>query len=281
MHGLFCKREVADHSVILPVTFIFIVYWRISQMVVFALRLLSKYMQRCILLLSFSAYYSITKQLCQIGHYFFYHLANAFIQSMFFACSMIVGRPSSWTFPYWHLVADMTRSVSLSLGESIVCACSLQGNSLVIVSSLALSVKMSILLYIPAVGLLLLKRRGLVQTALYLSVVIVIQMMLAFDFLTSYPWEYISGAFDLSRAFLYKWTVNWKMVEESTFLRPEFARVLIVGHLTVLAIFGFFKWPKADGGALYLIREAMKNPTKPASNRFQSPPGACMEKLLA
>ena len=35
--------------------------------------------------------------------------------------------------------------------------------------------------------------------------------MLALPFLTTYPVEYLKGAFDLGRVFMFKWTVNYKV----------------------------------------------------------------------
>ena len=42
--------------------------------------------------------------------------------------------------------------------------------------------------------------------------------MLALPFLTTYPVEYLKGAFDLGRVFMFKWTVNFK-VSTSRYLR--------------------------------------------------------------
>lgn len=48
---------------------------------------------------------------------------------------------------------------------------------------------------------------------------------------------YLSKAFELSRQFMFKWTVNWRFVGEETFLSREFSLALLVLHVSLLAIF--------------------------------------------
>lgn len=43
----------------------------------------------------------------------------------------------------------------------------------------------------------------------------------------------------MCRVFLYKWTVNWKMLPEATFLHPALAKALLVLHVLAL---GLFAW---------------------------------------
>lgn len=50
---------------------------------------------------------------------------------------------------------------------------------------------------------------------------------------------YFTSAFDFSRQFLYKWTVNWRFITEDTFHSREFATALLgsqVSRLPVLRI---------------------------------------------
>lgn len=60
------------------------------------------------------------------------------------------------------------------------------------------------------------------------------------------PTGYLSRAFELSRQFLFKWTVNWRFVGEETFLSREFSLGLLVLHISLLAIF-FTTWVKPSG----------------------------------
>ncbi|EKM83063.1 hypothetical protein AGABI1DRAFT_118456 [Agaricus bisporus var. burnettii JB137-S8] len=129
---------------------------------------------------------------------------------------------------------------------------------------LALSVKMSILLYLPGLLVIIFKRRGLVTTLRQLLTIIAIQALLASPFISEDPWSYLKGAFDLGRVFLYKWTVNWRFVDEGTFLNPTFALSLLVGHISVLVAFGLFKWCKLDGGVWKVLDRGLRRPRHPA-----------------
>jgi alpha-1,3-mannosyltransferase len=64
-----------------------------------------------------------------------------------------------------------------------------------------------------------------------------LQVLLAVPFLQANPTGYLSRAFELSRQFLFKWTVNWRFVGEDTFLSKEFSLALLVLHVSLLAIF--------------------------------------------
>lgn len=94
--------------------------------------------------------------------------------------------------------------------------------------------------------------------------VIVIQAILASPFLSEDPRNYLKGAFDLGRVFLYKWTVNWRFVDEETFLSSTFALSLLVGHISVLVVFGLFKWCELDGGVWKVLDRGLRRPRLPA-----------------
>jgi alpha-1,3-mannosyltransferase len=103
--------------------------------------------------------------------------------------------------------------------------------------SLAVSLKMNVLLFAP--GLLLL----LVQTGPTLGTVVkrlafgcaLPQLLLGAPFLLRHPVSYLRKAFELDRAFFYEWTVNWKCLPEALFLSNAWARLLLLGHLGSLA----------------------------------------------
>ncbi|KAI4524359.1 glycosyltransferase family 58 protein [Schizophyllum commune Loenen D] len=133
-----------------------------------------------------------------------------------------------------------------------------------ILLSAGISVKMSIVLYVPGLLVLLFKRRGLLSTLGHLVVAAIVQISLGLPFLKVYPREYLGSAFDLSRVFLYKWTVNWRFVTEETFLSPLFAKALLVGHVSALVAFGLFRWCRADGGVLRVLERGFRRPSLPA-----------------
>lgn len=134
-----------------------------------------------------------------------------------------------------------------------------------ILLGLALSIKMNILLYLPALLLTLLLTTGLIPTIFYLSLMFLSVLIPSLPFLTTYPSPYVKNAFDLGRQFLYKWTVNWRLVPEEGFLSAPFARALLACHVGLLATFGFTVWCRKQGGAVAVIRRALEQPTRPAA----------------
>lgn len=108
--------------------------------------------------------------------------------------------------------------------------------------SLAVSIKMNMLLYAPGILLvLLLGTSGVQQTAICLSICAGIQLLLGLPFLTTYPIEYLSRAFDLNRTFEYQWTVNFRFLPEDIFVSKRLSLFLL--FLTALAYTAFaYKW---------------------------------------
>ena len=127
-------------------------------------------------------------------------------------------------------------------------------------TSCALSVKMSALLYLPGLLVVLFKRHGLIGTLLHVAVLVFTQVAAGLPFLLTYPRPYLKYSYEFSRAFLYKWTVNWRFVSEDTFLSQWWARGLLVGHIATLVAFGLFKWCRREGGALKVIRNGLRSP---------------------
>lgn len=125
---------------------------------------------------------------------------------------------------------------------------------------------MSALLYLPGLLVILFKRHGLVVTVRHLLVLTFTQIVLARSFLAEDAWAYLQNAFDLSRVFMYKWTVNWRFLDEQTFLSRSWARGLLVGHVTVLVAFGLFRWCRSDGGVAVILRKGFRRPMLPSTS---------------
>jgi alpha-1,3-mannosyltransferase len=108
--------------------------------------------------------------------------------------------------------------------------------------TLGLGVKMSLLLVLPAVGIVLLLGSGS-ATGLQLAVMMgLVQALIAVPFLANNPWGYLGRAFELSRQFFFKWTVNWRFVGEEVFLSRGFSMVLLGLHVAVLLGFITTRW---------------------------------------
>ena len=105
---------------------------------------------------------------------------------------------------------------------------------------------MSLLLAAPAVGIILLQVLPFRRAVNALFLMAQVQFTLAVPFLSNAR-GYIVRSFELSRVFLYKWTVNWRFVGENTFLSREFAVALLVLHVTILVTFVWTRWTRPSG----------------------------------
>lgn len=106
---------------------------------------------------------------------------------------------------------------------------------------------MNVLLYIPALLFVVFKSRGLLHVCIHVALIVVTQAALGYPFLAVDTGAYLASAFDLSREFMYKWTVNWRFLPEAVFLDRRFGSALLVGHLTCLVSFAVFLWSKPYG----------------------------------
>jgi alpha-1,3-mannosyltransferase len=113
--------------------------------------------------------------------------------------------------------------------------------------SWGLGIKMSLLLSLPAFGIILLLVRGLRGGLKQAQMMAQLQFLIAFPFLPINWKGYLGRAFEFSRQFFFKWTVNWRFVGEEMFLSKEFSTALLVGHATALAAFAITRWLKPGG----------------------------------
>lgn len=110
--------------------------------------------------------------------------------------------------------------------------------------SIGVSVKMNMLLYAPGILLLLLTYLGYFETFICLSICAIVQLVLGFPFLSTYPVEYLSKAFELSRVFMYKWTVNFKFLPEDVFLSKTLSIALLLCTIAGYVLFAW-KWNRS------------------------------------
>lgn len=146
--------------------------------------------------------------------------------------------------------------------------------------SMAISVKMNALLYLPAfmVVVYFLVGERLLSFLGVLLVIPLVQLMVGWRFLlplfydeeaNTLRWTYINQAFDFQRKFLYEWTVNWRFIPEETFLSDSFANALLIGHVSVLAVFAFTRYlsPRVTGKPISgLLKDGLRPFTKTVSN---------------
>lgn len=103
--------------------------------------------------------------------------------------------------------------------------------------SLAVSVKMNILLYAPALFFFYLINLGLKKTFEQLAVCGAVQLLLGLPFLLTYPVEYVKGSFDFGRVFNHTWTVNYRFLDIPAFENKCFHLTLLGIHIMLLLIF--------------------------------------------
>lgn len=116
--------------------------------------------------------------------------------------------------------------------------------------SWGLGIKMSLLLVLPAVGIVLFLGRGFNGSLRLAWLMVQLQLIISLPFIGENWRGYLARAFELSRQFKYEWTVNWRMLSEETFLSTDFAVALLGAHATVLFIFIVARWLPPSGYSL-------------------------------
>ncbi|KAJ3595083.1 hypothetical protein NHX12_004388 [Muraenolepis orangiensis] len=124
--------------------------------------------------------------------------------------------------------------------------------------SLAVSVKMNVLLFAPGLLFLLLSEFGLIKTIPKLTLCAAVQLLLGLPFLMENPVGYVNNAFDLGRQFMFKWTVNWRFLPEWLFLSRHFHLLLLSAHLLTLLVFALRRWKRPEQSVLDLLKEPSK-----------------------
>lgn len=114
--------------------------------------------------------------------------------------------------------------------------------------SLAVSIKMNVLLFAPGVLAVILKEGNLMDTVKGIVAGIVLQLLLGAPFILSYPMSYLQRAFEFTRVFMFKWSVNLQFLPENIFLSKQLAILLLVLHLRMLWSFAKYRWFMQEGG---------------------------------
>jgi len=121
--------------------------------------------------------------------------------------------------------------------------------------SLAVSVKMSALLFAPAWYVVMASKKGHGSALRGVLLCAFVQIFVALPFLFADPQAYVRNAFDVSRGFKHKWSVNFKWVPcaqslKETDLRDcdgpfssSFFKLLLLGlHALALVLLAHFRW---------------------------------------
>ncbi|XP_021065785.1 dol-P-Man:Man(5)GlcNAc(2)-PP-Dol alpha-1,3-mannosyltransferase isoform X1 [Mus pahari] len=129
--------------------------------------------------------------------------------------------------------------------------------------SLAVSVKMNVLLFAPGLLFLLLTQFGFRGALPKLAICAALQVVLGLPFLLENPLGYLSRSFDLGRQFLFQWTVNWRFLPEAIFLHRAFHLALLAAHLSLLLLFALCRWHRTGESILSLLKDPSKRKVPP------------------
>jgi len=105
--------------------------------------------------------------------------------------------------------------------------------------TVAVSIKMNVLLFAPGLAFLLVHFCPWYECVLCIFICGILQVGIAWPFLRVFPVEYVTKAFEFNRIFEYKWSVNWKLLSETTFVSFKFSIFLLTMHLLTLILFSF------------------------------------------
>ncbi|OHX00487.1 dolichyl-p-man:man c -pp-dolichyl mannosyltransferase [Colletotrichum incanum] len=136
--------------------------------------------------------------------------------------------------------------------------------------SWGLGIKMSLLLVLPAVGVILFLGRGFGGSLRAAWLMAQVQIVIGVPFFSNNAKGYLGRAFELSRQFFFKWTVNWRFVGEETFLSKPFSIALLGLHLFTLLVFIFTRWLNPAQRPLSSLVPAMLQGKSPFSPREEA-----------
>lgn len=146
-------------------------------------------------------------------------------------------------------------------------------------SSLALGVKMNIILYAPALCAIYIRSLGIYNSIFQGILVVLLQVLFGLPFILHNALIYFTSAFDLSRAFLFRWTVNWRFVGQEVFLDNRFAQSLLVAHATVLLLWIMKRWTGvASRGCNWIQEMSRADPQVGMQSQRRIPSGKCESK---
>lgn len=121
--------------------------------------------------------------------------------------------------------------------------------------SFAVGVKMNALLYAPGLAIILCQSVGFLPALLLAFLIFIpVQVFLGAPFLINDAFSYFSRAFELTRKFLYKWSVNGAFLPENIFTSSTLSVLLLCAHISALLVFAQYRWtPRSCKSLLDLI----------------------------
>jgi alpha-1,3-mannosyltransferase len=99
---------------------------------------------------------------------------------------------------------------------------------------------------------------------------LLVQVLLGIPFLREDATAYLTRAFEFTRQFLFKWTVNWRFIGEETFLSRPFSLSLLALHAVSLVILVAFRWIRPSRQSLPQFLHEIFQPKAPRYRVSQS-----------
>lgn len=99
------------------------------------------------------------------------------------------------------------------------------------------------------------------------DVLTLFKLLLAYPFIAINAPSYLSRAFEFTRQFLFKWTVNWRFVGEDIFLSKTFSAALLAAHASLLVVFATTRWLKPSKCS---VMDAVRQLIRPPPANMQS-----------
>ena len=143
-----------------------------------------------------------------------------------------------------------------------------------------MSVKIHVLLFLPALLLNLNYHFGLIKTLLSVAFIGVAQLLIGLKWIMVFPQSYFAKVFEFNRGigkspgqFAYSESVNWQFVSEAVMTSKVFGNFLLASHLLLLLVFLFGKWSHPARGLGAWLTELRLNElgntrAKPLNPRF-------------
>lgn len=139
--------------------------------------------------------------------------------------------------------------------------------------SLAVSVKMNILLFAPALLAAYIIVLGPKRTAYQIALCAAVQLALGLPFLCANALGYVNGSFDLGRVFEHEWTVNYRFLDRDTFEDRRFHLALLVVHVLLLLAFApMVKRYVSSYASLRAVESELKPQMKPKQKKRKPKP---------
>lgn len=125
----------------------------------------------------------------------------------------------------------------------------MQGNNLlgIVFFSFGVGIKMSAMLYLPAVYFIWSKSQGIFKGTLYLGLFALLQAFTALPFVSNDPIQYSHFAFNFSRQIYAGLSYNWRLLPNKVVSHTAFAIFVLSMHLGLLLYFLLKKWIKLNG----------------------------------